>query len=342
MDSLYFLRCKMKRKQNFQRQPQKPTEKIYLSRDEQIQKLRNDGLVITDEKRAKYRLKWEGYYNFAVGYNRLFRDENRRYYPDTTFEQLEALYDFDKHLRGIVYEYAQSVECTLKALISDEFSRRYGVKERDYLAEENFTDEPSEKGNVRWLIATCREALRDAIKKGTSGYKDYVAHNAKTYGHVPLWALIRSLSFGNTSKFLKVLKREDRATIAAEYNLSQSVLCNMAEVAVCFRNVAAHGERVFCATLPAVRLTERLPVFDRLQIPKKADGTPEYGRCDFMAFLIVLKHLLPSGEFAECLRRVRAEVDILSKALPPAAMKKVYRQSGLSGSWRKLDIIRAY
>ena len=332
----------MKTIRRAQQRTQKTAEKIYLSRDEQVQKLRNDGLIIHDEKRAKYRLKWEGYYNFAVGYNRIFRDENRRYYQDTTFEQLEAIYDFDKHLRGIVYEYAQSVECTLKALISDEFSRKYGVKEREYLAEENFTDEPNEKGNVRWLVATCREALRDAGKQGTSGYKDYVAHNAKTYGHVPLWALIRSLSFGNTSKFLKLMKREDKAAIASEYNLSQSMLCNMMEVAVCFRNVAAHGERTFCTLLSSVRLSEKLPIFRSLQIPKKADGTPEYGRSDFMAFLICLKHLLPHGEFAECLRRVRAEVDVLSKSLPPFIMRKVYEQSGLSGAWRKLDIIKIY
>ncbi len=330
----------MKRQKQTPPPKKKATEKIYLSRNEQIAKLKEDGLIIEDEKRAKYRLRFEGYYNFAVGYNRFFRDENRKYFRGTTFAHLEALYDFDKHLRGIVYEYAQSVETTLKAILSDEFSRRYGVKEQLYLKEENFTDSPREKGNVRWLVAACRETLRDAVKTGTGTYRDYIAHNKATYGHVPLWALIRALSFGNTSRFLRLLKREDKNAVAAEYGVEPDALCNMTELAVSFRNVAAHGERTFCASLSGVGLTEKLSVFRSLQLPRKADGTPLHGRADFLAFLIALKYLLPEGEFGECMRRVRAEVDKLAALLPSSIMKNVYRQSGLTGSWRKLDTIR--
>ena len=80
-------------------------EKIYLSYEQQVEKLRRDGLVVEDERTAISRLKWEGYYNFAVGYNRLFKDDRKRYICGVRFEHIEALYDFDKHLRGIVYEY---------------------------------------------------------------------------------------------------------------------------------------------------------------------------------------------------------------------------------------------
>ena len=316
------------------------SKKIYLPRDGQIEKLKADGLIIEDEKHAAYRLKWEGYYNFAVGYNRLFRGADRRYVKGTTFAHIEALYDFDKRLRGIVYEYAQSVECTLKALVSDVFSERYGVDENEYLKEENFTADESERGNVRWVIATCRETLRDALKEGTSGFRDYIAHNEQTYGHVPLWALVRALSFGNVSKFLRLMKAEDKQKIAAEYGVSAKTLCNMTEIAVCFRNIAAHGERVYCAKLPSVRLTDKLPVFHALQLPRKQDGEYKFGRQDFMAFLIVVKYLLPANEFSDCLKRVRAEVDKLAAVLPAAAMNKVYAASGLYGSWRKLDVIR--
>ncbi len=319
---------------------QKAGQKTYLPLDGQIEKLKADGLLIEDEAHAKARLKWEGYYNFAVGYNRLFRQGGKRYFQGTTFRQVEALYDFDKHLRGIVYEYAQSLECTLKAFVSDVFSKNYGVHENKYLAEENFTTEEGERGNVRWLISTCKEALRDAVKSGASTYRDYVAHNATTYGHVPLWALIRTLSFGNASKFLKLMKPKDKKEIAAEYGLSGAKLCNMMELAVCFRNIAAHGERVYCAALPSVRLTEELEIFSSLQTPRNANGTLRFGRNDFLSFLIVLKYLLPPKEFSVCLERVKKEVDELASVLPPVAMNRVYEVSGLSGSWRKLDKIR--
>ena len=181
-------------------------EKVYLTYEQQIEKLKRDGLIVPDEREAKRRLKWEGYYNFAVGYNRLFKDDKKRYIRGTRFDHIEALYDFDKHLRGIVYEYTQAVECNIKALVADTFSKRYGVNERSYLAEENFTSEETERGNVRWLISTCKELLEDSLREDAKSYRDYIAHNARVYGHVPLWALIRALSFGNTSKFLKLMK----------------------------------------------------------------------------------------------------------------------------------------
>ena len=113
----------------------------------------------------------------------------------------------------------------------------------------------------------------------------------------------------------------------------------MTEIVVCFRNIAAHGERVYCASLENVRLTDKLTILSKLQIPRTADSSYRYGRRDFMAFLVVLKYMLPANEFSACLQRVVAEVDQLEKVLPAFAMNRVYQQSGLSGSWRKLDKI---
>lgn len=323
--------------QRHSNQAARPSKKEYITIDQQIAKLKRDGLQIPDEQRARERLKWEGYFNFAVGYNRLFKDDKKHYLHGVSFEHIEALYDFDKHLRGIVYEYAQSIECTLKAFVSDVFSRRYGVDEKKYLSAENFSSAPSEAANVSWMISTCKRTLREAVKSGASGYKDYVAYTHATYKHVPFWALIRALSFGNVSKFLKVMKQEDRVEIAREYGLSASTLCNMMEIAVCFRNIAAHGERVYCASLSSARLTDKLSVFYKLQIPRLADGSYRYGRRDFMSFLIVLKYLLPANEFSRCLQRVVFEVEKLESILPAFAMRRVCERSGLFGAWRKLD-----
>ena len=77
-------------------------DKVYLTYKQQIEKLKKDGLIVSDEQDALSRLKWEGYYNFAGGYNRLFKDEKKRYFRGTKFEHIEALYDFDTHLSGIV------------------------------------------------------------------------------------------------------------------------------------------------------------------------------------------------------------------------------------------------
>lgn len=69
-------------------------DKVYLTYEQQIEKLKRDGSVFDDEREAIARLKWEGYYNFAVGYNRLFKDEKKRYIRGTRFRHIEALYNF--------------------------------------------------------------------------------------------------------------------------------------------------------------------------------------------------------------------------------------------------------
>ncbi|MBQ8319249.1 MAG: Abi family protein [Clostridia bacterium] len=310
-------------------------KKIYLTYDQQIEKLKSDGLIVCDEKRAKRRLKWEGYFNFAVGYNRLFKDENRRYEAGTTFEDVEALFDFDKKLRGLVYEYAQNIELNLKALISDEFSKNYGVREQEYLSEKNFTDEPENSAKVRWIVGTCRATLQDACRDGSGSYRDYIAYYRKRYGHVPFWALIRALSFGNLSKFLCLMKKEDGRRIAKEYGVSYSFLCDLVEVVVGFRNLAAHGERVYCARLSTAAI-EDAATARKVGLPKLESGETACGKRDFMAFLIAAKYLLPHKEFKECLERLKKEVDVLEAGLNAGAFAKVMRATGLAGKWREL------
>ena len=92
--------------------------------------------------------------------------------------------------------------------------------------------------------------------------------------------------------------------------------------------------------LPAVRLTEKLPIFRSLQIPRFPDGRQKYGRCDFLALVVIFKYMLPKGEFSDFLRRTVREVDAVEKALPPFAMRRVYEETGLSGAWRKLDAMK--
>ena len=317
----------------------KVVQKVYFSSEQQIEKLKKDGLSIPDEKHAKKRLKWEGYYNFAVGYNRLFKDSEKRYVAGVTFSHIEALFDFDKRLREIVYESTQQVELNLKAILSDVFSARYGVDERLYLREENFSSAAEDIPKVRWMIGTCKAALQDGVKADSSSYRDYIAYYDKTYRHVPFWALVRMLSFGNTSKFLRLLKPDDGGEIAKEYGLPYPVLCNLMELVVCFRNIAAHGERVYCAHLPRVRLSQKLNVLPKLQLPKRADGAPMYGNNDCMALFVALKYLLPKQAFDGYFAQLVEEVARLERQLPKFAYQRALHEMGLGGSWKKLDLM---
>ena len=87
---------------------QKPT----LSIQEQIIKLKNKGLQISDEQLAAQYLQKISYYRFRA-YTYPFQDNNQPNQPfitPITFEQLVALYQFDSQLRTLMFDALEKIE----------------------------------------------------------------------------------------------------------------------------------------------------------------------------------------------------------------------------------------
>ena len=78
--------------------------KEFFTYEQQVEKLKKDGLIINDEDVAIQELKLEGYYNIINGYSPIFK-VGKHFIKGTTFENINALYDFDKSLRSIIYKY---------------------------------------------------------------------------------------------------------------------------------------------------------------------------------------------------------------------------------------------
>ncbi|MBE5742339.1 MAG: Abi family protein [Clostridiales bacterium] len=311
--------------------------KEFFTYEQQIEKLKNSyGLIIDDEDRAINDLKWEGYYNIINGYSSIFKDKDK-YIPNTTFENIKHLYNFDKQLRGIVYKYTTSIECHVKALIAHEFSRVHGVNEKDYLDISCFNPAENSKSAINRLIDECNKTIQDALNPNSNKYRQYIDHNYKSHGHVPLWVLIRALSFGTVSIFYKNMRKEERSAVANIYKIPESTLSNMLEVVVSFRNIVAHGERTFCAKLPKTRLTTNLTITNKLNLNKNGKGENMYGRKDFLSLLICFKYLLPASEFIAFFTEFQTAVDVLQKNQKINSFKKIMTNMGLrSDSWKNL------
>ena len=104
----------------------------YKTFEQQIEILKNRNLIINDESMAKEILTIHNYYNVINGYKELFccRDENNneKFINGTTFDELYALYCFDRELRSIIFKYTLQIENTLRTLISYVFSKYHGVE----------------------------------------------------------------------------------------------------------------------------------------------------------------------------------------------------------------------
>ena len=314
--------------------------KEFFTYEQQIEKLREKGLLINDEPSAIKFLKLEGYYNVINGYSPNFK-VNHKFYKGTTFEDICHLFAFDKDLRSIVYKYTSSIESHIKALIAHEFSRVHGVDEKTYLQPNCFSNNANSVAAVARLIEECNTTITDALNRNSNKYREYIAHNYQAHGHVPMWVLIRALSFGTISIFYKNMIDEEKEVIASNYNITAAQLANMLEVVVSYRNIVAHGERTFCARLPKTRLSTQLTITKKLCIAKNAKGEIKFGRNDFLALLICCKYLLPPIEFAGFISELDLRIEQLGKYLSAPMMGRIKIAMGLqSNSWKLLPKLK--
>ena len=79
--------------------------KTFKTLDEQVDILRNKGLVIDDVERAKEILLRENYF-FISGYRHLFfrSNENKKFIQNTNFREIYGLFNFDRQLRNIIFK----------------------------------------------------------------------------------------------------------------------------------------------------------------------------------------------------------------------------------------------
>lgn len=81
-----------------------------------------------------------------------------------------------------------------RSLISYHFCDTYSEKQEDYLNAVHYNNSGANKKKIAALIAILdREA-----KKSTD--HAYVVYQRKTYGNVPMWVIMKTLTFGQMSK----------------------------------------------------------------------------------------------------------------------------------------------
>lgn len=310
--------------------------KEFFTYEQQIEKLKAEGLQISDDEYVKECLKLEGYYNIINGYSCIFKI-NKRFINGTTFEDVELLYQFDKIFRSIVYKYIITIECHIKALIAYDFSKHYGINHEEYLKPYNFNFSETNNEKINKLIYKCNDAIQNGINHDSDKYRRYIANSFSKHKVVPLWILIIALTFGVVSKFYALMKSEEKTELAKHYGLNGIQLTNMLKILVSYRNIVAHGERLFCAKLPKLRLTE-LPIIKKLSLPKNN----KYASCDCAALFIILKYLLPNNEFENFFKELITAYEIINQKLNKETMNKINKEMGLAGAWRKLSILKKF
>ena len=301
--------------------------KEFKTIEEQIDILKYKGLVINDVDKTKELLLRENYF-FLSGYRHLFmlNHKDDRFINGTTFEELYALFQFDRNLRNILFKNLLIVENNLKSIFSYKLSKKYGIKEKEYLKPTNFSQDIKK-------IRQVNDVLNKIKRQITTNGRQHSAtlHYLSNYGYVPLWILVKLLSFGMINEFYSILKPEDKLSISEYYNLDVETLGLYIGLLANYRNLCAHEDIVF-----EHRTQKEIPDTKyhwELKIPLTNDEYI-YGKNDIYAVIIMLKYMLNADDFRAFIKEVDYELSILDGKVNVIEQEKILNRMGFPENWK--------
>ena len=305
-------------------------KKDFKTIDEQIEILKRKGLIIEDEEETKEILLRENYF-FINGYRLLLMNSysDKTFVKGSTFKELYALFLFDRSMRNIIFKYLLIIENQLKSITSYQLSKKYGYQEKDYLNLKNFTEDRSKIRRVKDLIEKMKRQVRINGSKHNA-----TLHYIKNYGYVPMWVLVKVLSFGIVCELYSVLKKEDQIEIASIFNVSTEYLEDFLPILANYRNLCAHEDIMFDhkteKVIPDTEYHEKLNIF-------KMDDEYIYGKNDIFAVIIMLKYLLRKEDFRIMLKEIDYEKELLDSRIDSIPIEKILDRMGIPKNY--LDLL---
>ena len=303
--------------------------KVFKTLDEQIEILKNKGLVIDDIASAKEVLLRENYF-FMMGYRHLFLRPNnpKLFLEGTNFRELYSLFYFDRQLRNIMFKNILIIENNAKSIFSYILSQKYGIKESDYLKSGNYNQTPEKQKQVNDLLKKMKRQIRV-----NGGQHEATKHYIQNYGYIPLWVVVKVLSFGITSELFTIMKVTDQIEIAKEYGIDSEYLLIFLPILANYRNLCAHEDILYEHKTQKVipdtiyHSTLNIPFINNEYI---------YGKGDLFSVVIIFKFLLSKDDFRLFMNELVYEIEALSGKLNTIGIDVILDRMGFPKNYKVL------
>ncbi|MBF0987322.1 MAG: Abi family protein, partial [Clostridiales bacterium] len=286
------------------------------------------GLIINDVDITKDILLRENYF-FVNGYRHPFLENENKYKKGTTFEEVYSLFLFDRSLRNIIFKYLLIVENNIKSILSYQLSKKYGYRESDYLKTKTFDNKPNKLRQIEDLINKMKRQVR------INGFQHSATrHYMYNYGYVPLWILVKVLSFGIVSEMYSILKIEDRIEIAKNFNVSAEDLSIYLPLLSNYRNLCAHEDILY------ENKTQRMindTVYHKMLGIDQVDSEYVLGKNDIFSLIIILKRILREEDFKNMMSELENKINTLAYNLKTIDISIIRDILGFPNNW--LDLI---
>ena len=207
--------------------------------DEQVENLKNIGLIVDDEEYVKKILNDISYFRLIKAYSLNLKSKNGCYNKQTTFKEILDLYLFNSNFRQLIFPEIEKVEINVRCRLANFYAEQYGVL--GYLQAENFSNE---NYHAQFL-----EDIKEEVRRNSKA--PFVRNFKENYegGNLPIYALVEVFSFGTLSKFYKNMLNKDKKAIAKTFGVGYTYFESWLESISYVRNICAHYGRIYNAKL---------------------------------------------------------------------------------------------
>ena len=223
---------------------------------------------IDNEEQCISFLNHANYYRLSA-YFLPFKNSDGTYLPNISFQQIQQIYQFDSHIRAIIFQAIEQIEFYLRTQLAYYIGHTYGAL--GYRQSENFS--------TRHNAEKFKQKLEQCIEENSTTL--VVKHHQQKYnGNFPIWVIIEFFSMGMLSYLYSDMKTADQKALAKN-SFSTSVPCitSWLRCLTDLRNRCAHYSRLYFWSFSA--------------IPKMPKDSPHTANNKLFSQLIMLKYLYP-------------------------------------------------
>lgn len=304
-------------------------DKEFKTLNQQLRILRRRNVITGNGSKSKQVLEFENYYSVINGYKDPFVVSSGPtgdvYRQGTTFNEIAALYEFDRELRMLLLPPLLLLEHHVKTVVAYEFSSKYEY--HDYLKLQNFDVSTQDKiRNTSLLIANLYQDIVQSAKDPS------ISHYLATYGSVPLWVLVNAISFGRLSVFYSNMKQQDRQAVARHFDIGEDVLGSFLRCLTLFRNRCAHDVRVY--NFKARDAIQETSLHSSLRLTRQPGGRYAQGMDDILAVLICIRALCGKKVVQTTVRALSSSLERLSRQFSIVSVADIMDRMGLPNNWK--------
>ncbi|WP_299513405.1 Abi family protein [Mucilaginibacter sp.] len=217
--------------------PRVPYSKPPLTFNDQLQQLKNRGLIIERDSKCLFLLETISYYRLSgYWYPMLQMPKSTHVFkPNSSFNSSFNLYCFDRELRKLVTAEIEKIEIAIRAKMIYVLSHEYGAFW--------FSDAALFSNNVKF-----RSTLNRITEEYDRSKEDFIASFKVKYNNPlpPSWIILEVSSFGVLSNLYQNLKPgRAKREISHHFGLDDSTFESWIHSIAYIRNVCAHHSRLW-------------------------------------------------------------------------------------------------